>query len=111
MRLIFKWLTSGLAVFLTAYILPGVNVADYPTALIVALVLGAINLVVKPVLVILTLPINFLSLGLFTFVINALMIKLASNLVDGFTVSGFSTAILFSLVLSLVSFLLHGLVK
>ncbi|MEN9327483.1 MAG: hypothetical protein RI947_291 [Candidatus Parcubacteria bacterium] len=109
MGLIIKLLVSGLAVFITAYLLPGVIVDSFVTALIVAVVLGIINTVIKPVILLLTLPVTLITLGLFTFVINALMILLTSALVDGFDVANFWWALLFSLVLSIVSWFLESL--
>ncbi len=109
MNLIIRLLLNGLAVVLTAYLLPGVNVKDYGTALVVALVLAVINVVVKPILVILTIPITILTLGLFLLVINAVIILLVSNLVGGFEVRGFWWALLFSLILSIFNSLFNDL--
>lgn len=110
MSLLIRWLVATIAVMLTSYLLPGVVLTGFFAALIVALVLGIINAVIKPLLVILTLPINILTLGLFTLVINALLIMLASAVVDGFSVAGFMTALWFSIILSIISFLLNKLV-
>ncbi|WP_129125441.1 phage holin family protein [Geomonas oryzae] len=110
MGIIIKWLLNGLAIVITAYLLPGVSLTGFGAALITALVLGLINTFIKPVLLLLTLPLNILTLGLLTFVINALLIMLTSALVSGFTVHGFGWALLFSLVLSIVSFLLNHIV-
>lgn len=107
MNILINLLISGLAVFITAYLLPGSHVDSFFTALIVALVLGIANAVIKPILFILTLPITVLTLGLFTLVINALMIELASWLVKGFRIDNFLWALLFSLVLSLINSILH----
>lgn len=109
MNLIIKWLLSALAVIITAYIVPGILIVSFWSALLVALFLGIINAVIKPILIIFTLPINILTLGLFTFVINALMILLTSSIVKGFDVDGFLSALVFSLVLSLVSYVLNSL--
>jgi len=98
--MILRFLLNGLAVVLTAYILPGVYVKDYWTALIVALVLAIVNLIVKPILIVFTIPITFITLGLFLLVINALMILLVDYFVDGFSVDGFWWALAFSLILS-----------
>lgn len=99
---IVRFLLSGLAVLLTAYLLePHVTVKHYGYALLVALVLSLINGIVKPVLVVLTIPITFVTFGLFLLVINALMIQLASWLVPGFEVANFWWALLFSVILSL----------
>jgi putative membrane protein len=111
MNWIIRILLNGLAVVLTAYLLPGVDVTDYWTALIVALVLSMANILVKPILVILTIPITIMTLGLFLLVINALIILLADYLVDGFVVNGFWWALLFSLILSVFNSLFEDLTK
>ncbi len=100
MKLLIRILiTSGL-VLLIANVMTSVSVADFTTALIVAVVLGLLNLFVKPILVILTLPATILTLGLFLFVINAVIILLCSRLVDGFRINSFWTALIFSIILS-----------
>ncbi|MGI5827407.1 MAG: phage holin family protein [Patescibacteria group bacterium] len=104
-------LISGLAVFVTAYILDGVVVDNYLVALLVSVLLGLANAVLKPILLIFTLPINILTLGLFTFVINAIMVIIVSSVVAGFTVTNFWWALLFSLLLSVVNSILLSLVK
>jgi putative membrane protein len=109
MSWIIRFLLNGLAVFLTAYLLPGVDVEDYWTALVVALVLSLVNIFVKPLLIVFTIPITFITLGLFLLVINALMILLTDYFVDGFTVNGFWWALLFSLILSLFNSLFSDL--
>ena len=109
MRLIANLLINSLAVFISAYILPGVKVDSFLTAFIVAIVLGVVNAFVKPVLVFFTLPVTILTLGLFILIINALMILLVSALVPGFRVDNLGWAILFSVVLSLVSWFLPSL--
>lgn len=101
--ILINWIVSAMVVFSIAYILPGAAVVDFTAALVVALVLGVINALLKPVLLILTLPINILTLGLFTFVLNALLIILVSNIVPGFTVDGFLAAFIFGIVLSVVN--------
>lgn len=111
MQILLSWLISALAIIVTAYVLPGVRIESFLTALITALVLGIINSVLKPILLLLTLPINVLTLGLLTFVINALLVLLAANLVPGFHVDGFWWALAFSIVLSLVNTLLGNLTK
>ncbi|MDO8668316.1 MAG: phage holin family protein [bacterium] len=111
MFLIIRWLIMVLAIFISAYLIPGVAVATFWSALWLALFLGIINVLVKPVLILITLPINILTLGLFTFVINALLILLAASVIKGFSVSGFWVAMLFSIVLSVVSYLLNILVR
>jgi putative membrane protein len=109
MNFILRILLTALAVVILAKILPGVNVEGYVTAIIVALVLALLNLLVKPVLVLLTLPVTILTLGLFLLVINAIIILLADAFVGGFGVSGFLMAIVFSLLLSLFQSLLFSL--
>jgi len=111
MGILVNWLVYSIAIALSAYLLPGVSINGITTTLIVAVVLGLVNAIIKPILVVLTLPVNFLTLGLFTFVINALLIMLTDSLVPGFTVDGFWWALLFSLVLSLVSGVLFGAVR
>jgi putative membrane protein len=103
MTMILKLLLNAFVVFLASYILPGVDVDSFVTAILVAVVLGALNLFLKPILVILTLPINILTLGLFTLVINTLIVLLASSIVPGFVVLSFWWALAFSLVVSVIS--------
>ena len=110
MNWLIRLLLNGLAVVLTAYLLPGVFVDGYGTALIVALVLAIVNVLVKPVLTILTIPITILTLGLFLLVINAAIILFVDNLVAGFTVDGFWWALLFSLILSIFNSVFADLV-
>ena len=100
--------TSGL-VLLIAHFMPGVHVAGFTTALIVAVVLGLLNIFIKPILVILTLPVTILTLGLFLLVINAVIIMIGDYFVDGFSVSGFWTAFLFSIILSVCQSILNGI--
>lgn len=107
MKLIINLLLSALAVMISAYVIPGVSVANFWTAVVVAVVMGVVNAILKPILVILTLPINILTLGLFTLVINALLVLLVSAVVPGFHVTGFLAALIFGLVLSVVNGFLH----
>lgn len=102
MEIIINWIIVTLAVLAAAYILPGVSIASFWVALIVALVIGILNTLVKPILIVLTLPINILTLGLFVFIINAVLILLASAVVPGFDVDGFWWALLFSIILALI---------
>jgi putative membrane protein len=108
---ILRFLLSGLAVVLAAYLLPGVHVEHYGYALLVALVLTVVNWIVKPILIVLTIPITVLTLGLFLLVINALMILLVDSLVPGFSVDGFWWALAFSLILSLFNSLFSDITK
>lgn len=103
MNFIIKILISGLAVLITAYLLPGIAVEGMTSAVIVAAVLALLDAVIKPIMIILTLPVTILTLGLFLLVINAVVILLASELVPGFTVDGFWWALLFSIILSMIS--------
>lgn len=102
MRMILKLLLTALAVVILAYILPGVAVASYWSAVWVAIALGLIRVIIKPIMVILTLPITIVTLGLFLLVINAAVVLLADYFVSGFDVSGFWYALLFSLLLSVL---------
>ncbi|TDN95644.1 putative membrane protein [Salegentibacter sp. 24] len=109
MNFILRILLTALAVVVLAKFLPGVEVEGYLTAILVAVVLAILNLLVKPILVIFTLPVTVLTLGLFLLVINAVIILLADAFVSGFGVSGFFIALLFSLLLSLFQSLLFSL--
>lgn len=111
MKIFINLLINALAVFITAYVVPGVVVRDFMTAVVVAVMLGVVNIFIKPLLTILALPLTILTLGLFQFVINALLILLVSNLVSGFVVNGFLSALLFSLLISLVSGFLRMLAR
>ncbi len=110
MKLLMSLLVSMLGVGVTAYVLPGVIVEGWQAALLTAILLGVVNAVIKPILVILTLPVTILTLGLFYLVINALMVLLVSNIVPGFEVEGLLTALLFSIVLSVVNSVLNQFV-
>ena len=110
MNFLLKILLSGVAVVVSAYLIPGVRVDGYVTALLVALVLSLLNITVKPLLTILTIPVTILTLGLFLLVINVIIIYIADALVDSFHVNGFIPALLFSLVLSLVNGLFDSLI-
>ncbi len=105
-KYLWKWLVMAVAVLVTAYLLPGVSVAGLWAAFVTAIVLSLANIFLKPILIILTLPVNILTLGLFTLVINAFIVMLTAYLVAGFSVVSFFWAIMFSIVLSLVSFVL-----
>lgn len=108
---IVRFLLSGLAVLLTAYLLPGVHVDHYGYALLAALLISLANLIVKPILVILTIPITIVTLGLFLLVINAAIILLVESLVPGFAVDGFWWALAFSLILSVFNSMIADLTK
>jgi putative membrane protein len=107
MKLFINWLIYAVAIIITAFLLPGVEVSGLFVALVVAVVIGGINAFVKPLFVLLTLPLTFLTFGLFLFVINALLIMLAAWIVPGFQVAGFWWALLFAVVLSVVNAVLY----
>jgi putative membrane protein len=104
-------LVNGLAVFITAYLLPGVQVENYLVALIVAVVLALINTLIKPIIILFTLPVTIITFGLFVLVINAVLVMIVANIVPGFEVVSFGWALLFGLILSIVNALLSSLVK
>ena len=106
MKFFLKVLVSALAVFITAYLLPGVSVDPFTTAIVVAFVLAVLNALLRPVLIILTIPVTVMSLGLFLLVINAFIIQIAAYVVRGFSVSNFWWALLFSVILSVVTWVL-----
>lgn len=108
MNFIIKTLVVGAVVLLLSYFLPGVDVSSFLTAILVALVLAVLNALLRPILIILTIPITILTLGLFLLVINALMVLLADALIPGFNVDGFFWAFIFSICLTLVSWLLDS---
>ncbi len=106
---ILRFLINGLAVFLSGYLLPGVIIEDYWAALLTAFVLGLLNLLVKPILILFSLPITILTFGLFTIIIDTAVILLAAYIVPGFVVTDFLSGVLFVLVLSVFTYLLHAL--
>jgi putative membrane protein len=103
MAIIISLVLSMLAVGVTSYLLPGVEVVDWQSLLMAAVLLGIANAILRPILLVLTLPINFMTLGLFTFVINAVLVLLVAEVVPGFAVDGFGWALIFSIVLSIVN--------
>jgi len=111
MKLILRILLSALAVIVLSEVLPNVSVDKYLTAIIVAIVLSLLNFIVKPILVILTLPVTIITFGLFLLIINAIIILLADKLIDGFAVDGIWWALLFSLLLSFLQSILFSLLK
>lgn len=111
MKTILRMLLTAIAVVIIAKFLPGVEVTDFINAMFVAIVLGFLRITVQPILVILTLPATILTLGLFLLIINAIIIMLAGYFVDGFSVAGFWTALLFSILLSLFQSILYSFLK
>lgn len=108
---VIRWLINTIALLVTAAILPGVEVRNVFTALLAAAAMGVVNAFVRPIFLILTLPLNLLTLGLFTFVLNGLMLLLAALFVPGFAVSGLMSAIGGALILSLVSSLISRVAR
>ncbi|MDD5083474.1 MAG: phage holin family protein [Candidatus Moranbacteria bacterium] len=111
MLILGKWVLNALAFLVVANIVPGIHIASFWTALVVALLWGVIGVTLKPLLIILTLPVNILTLGLFTFVINGFFLMLLAKIVEGFEVNGFGAAILGALVLSLLHWFLHAVFR
>jgi putative membrane protein len=107
----FRWLTLTGAILLASYMLDGIHVSGFMSALWAAAILGILNAFFRPIALILTLPINILSFGLFTFVINAVMLKMASGVIDGFEVQGFWSALFGALIISLVSWGLNTFIN
>lgn len=112
LRLLARWILNAAALLLVAYLYPGVQVASFFAALVAALVLGLVNAVIRPILVLLTLPVTIVTLGLFLFVINAALFWLVAQVIKGFSVEGFLAALvgslLYSLITLVVSWLLPG---
>lgn len=111
MKLIVKWLLAACALLLVAYLYPGVQIQSFTSALIAAAVIGLFNALLRPVLVVLTLPVTVITLGLFLFVINALMFWAASGVLDGFFVAGFWAALLGSLIYSALMLMVDAALK
>ena len=111
MKALIKLILGAIAVFATSYILPGMHVKDFWTAVIVALVLAIVNVLIRPILVLLTFPVTIVTLGLFLFVINSLMVLLVARIVPGFVVDGFWWAMLASVVISIVNGFLSAIAE
>jgi len=108
-KLLLVWLINAVALIAVAYLMPGVQVASFTTALVAALVLGLINAVVRPVLVLLTLPVTLITLGLFIFVLNGLLFWFVGSFIEGFVVQGFWSGVFGAIVFSVISWLLSAL--
>lgn len=104
---ILKWLISALALLLTAYIIPGFRVKDFPSALKASVVIGIANIFIRPILLFLTLPFNIITLGLFTFVVNAMILKLCAWFLRGFEITSWFSAILGAVLLTVIGTLFH----
>jgi len=111
MKLLLRWVINAGTLLLLASYLPGISVSGWYTALITALLLGLLNALLKPILVFLTLPVNILTLGLFTFVINALLFWFVATVVKGFAVAGFWSAFFGALIISVINWLISDLLK
>jgi putative membrane protein len=110
-RFLLAWLVNTLALIAVAYLMPSITVSSFGAALIAALVLGLVNAVVRPVLVLLTLPVTILTLGLFIFVLNGLLFWMVASWLEGFHVAGFWSGVFGAILFSLVSWLLSALVQ
>ena len=111
MTILIRWVVNALVLLGIAYFVPGIMVGSFYNALIIAVVLAIINILIKPVLVLLTLPINIVTLGLFTLVINALLFWFAATIVKGFEVQGFMAAFLGSLIFTVITSITHKYIK
>ncbi len=111
MNLLINWLISALVILAAAYLLPGIQVASFTAALVTALVLGIVNAVLKPIFLLLTLPLNIVTFGLFTLVVNASLVMITTYIVPGFVVDNFWWALLFSLLLSIINSFLQKVSK
>ncbi len=109
--ILFRWLALTVAITIAAYLLEGIRVDGFISAFFAAAILSIFNALFRPIALVITLPINVLTLGLFTFVINALMLKMASGVIPGFHVQGFWTAIFGSMIISLISWLLNSFIS
>lgn len=111
MQLIIRWVVNAIALYIVTLILPGIQLADFGSALLAVAIIGLVNALIKPILLFLTLPITVLTFGLFALVINALMLMLAGNLTPGFQVDGFGTALIGSILFSIITTILYSLAK
>src|SRR5690242_5474867 len=109
MKLLLVWLINAVALIAVAYLLPGISVSSFTTALVAALVLGLVNAIIRPILVLLTLPATLLTLGLFIFVINGLLFWFVGSFIEGFHVAGFWSAVIGAILYSIISWALSAL--
>ncbi|MBF0405691.1 phage holin family protein [Candidatus Magnetominusculus xianensis] len=109
--LLVTWLIMTVSVLVAAYLLPGVRVASFGSALVVAVLLGVLNAILRPVLIFFTLPLTILTFGLFILVINAIIVLIVGSIVKGFEVKGFITAVLFSVILSIAHWILQAVIR
>ncbi|MGA3207524.1 MAG: phage holin family protein [Syntrophales bacterium] len=111
MGILIRWIILMVSIIVASYLLEGIHISGFFSAFFAAAALGMLNALFRPILLILTLPINVLTLGLFTFIINALMLKIASGIIPGFEVHGFWTAVIGSLIISVISWLLNSFIS
>jgi putative membrane protein len=111
MYILLRWLVSAVALLGIAYFIPGIRVAGFYSALIAALILGLVNAVIRPIIILLTLPVNILTLGLFTFVINAFLFWFVATVVKGFEVSGFWPAFWGALIVSVIGWIMSSVTE
>ena len=111
MGILIRWIILTVSIIAASYMLEGIHISGFFSAFFAAAALGILNALFRPILLILTLPINVLTLGLFTFIINALMLKMASGIIPGFEVHGFWTAVIGSLIISVISSLLNSFIS
>lgn len=109
--IVIRWLVLTAAILFASYVLDGIRVSDFFSAFFAAAILGVLNAFLRPILIIITLPINILTFGLFTFIINALLLKMASGVIPGFEVHGFWPAVFGSLIISIVSWFLNSIIN
>jgi putative membrane protein len=109
MRFLLRLLLNGIAILVAAWLIPGLHLADTTTALLAGAILGLVNAIVRPVLFVLTLPFTLVTLGLFIFVLNAICLALTAYVIPGFSISGFWPALFGALIVSIVSWVLNGL--
>lgn len=107
--LLIRWVLFAVALLFTAWVIPGISFSGYPAAFWAAFVMGLVNIFIRPIILLFTLPLNILTLGLFTFVINALMFLLVAKLVAGFVVTGFLAALLGSILISIFSLFINDM--
>lgn len=104
------WLLSAIVLMITAYVVPGFTIKSFGSAMWASLLVGLLNMLIRPILMFLSLPLNFLTLGLFTFVVNAIILRIAAGLLKGFDINGWFSAIIGAVVLALVNYLFYVLI-
>ena len=110
MGLLLKWLSAAISIFITAKLFGFIHVSSFGVTLVAALVLGVVNTIIKPLLIIFTLPINILTLGLFTFVINGIVLYMTSGLVPGFEITGLLGAIVAAVIISFINMIINSVI-